>query len=55
MSDAPERPAPNKEPGEQQATTSRRPWSTPRVIVSDAKNTENLTIVNDDGPSSVSS
>ena len=34
--------------------SARKPWRTPRVIESDAKNAETATVLLDDGPSSVS-
>lgn len=54
MSDGPEPTATDPEPSEQHATSSRRPWHTPRVIVSDARDTQNATVVLDDGAFSVS-
>jgi hypothetical protein len=53
MSDGRDETATDQEPREQHETSSsRRPWLTPRVIVSDARDTENATVVLDDGPSS---
>ena len=54
MSDGLERTPTDGEPDEQHATAIRRPWHTPRVIVSDARDTQNSTVVLDDGPESVS-
>ena len=54
MSDERETTARDLEPDEPHATSSRRPWRTPRVIVSDAGDTQNATVVLDDGAFSVS-
>jgi hypothetical protein len=54
MNEGREETTTDREPGEPHATPSRRPWHTPRVIVSDARDTQNASAVLDDGPQSVS-
>jgi hypothetical protein len=54
MADQRDGTATDGEPGEQPATAIRRPWRTPRVIVSDAGDTQNASNILDDGAQSIS-